>query len=143
MKIENFNMENEAMEAKKFELIPAGTYKVVVESEELKVASSGRDYIRFTLNVVDSERKILYDLYESTIRNKVIFAMARCFGLATVADTNDFVGKTGMIKYTHTTYEGEKKGEINPFRGFLQKEEGTVVDTPAAPKPAEEPDAPF
>lgn len=143
MKVVDYNAENEAEEAKKFELLPAEKYNVVVDKSEDKVSDSGKNYTNFELKVTSGEhagRIIFYNLYESSIFNKIVFAMSRCFGVEKIQDTaQDFLGKAGTINYSHKDYEGSPRGEINPFRGFLVKDETAVVEETPAKDEEEEP----
>ena len=110
-----------------FKAVPADTYKVRVAKIEDKVNGNGKEYVNFTLEVLEGEyadKKIFHSLYSGDYFNQMLISILDAIGISSIGDTKELEGKVMSVKteVEEYTWEGEdrEKAVINPFKGFIK-----------------------
>jgi hypothetical protein len=116
-----------ATPSEEFQILPAGDYKVIIESEEVKSSKSGKgDYINFKVKVIDGpyKNRVLYTILNlwnenekaKEIAERDLAAIKVAVGLNEIRDTSQLFNRPLLAKVGQE--HSEQWGDKNVIKGW-------------------------
>lgn len=127
----------------KFEDIPVGQYRLVIETVEKQVSQAGRDMLKLTFKVSGQARKLYHYIVflddRPEITNRNLTQLFDSFGIEDNSfNLNSWIGKAGACMIKH---DEEERAKVQYFLNKKQQEklppwQEVTADASKAPKQA-------
>ena len=113
-----WNYDPKQYTARNFELIPAGDYRVKINSVKEKIFNSGNEGFEIVLDVPGRDGKLWYYLVidpdDSAKTNQRIGMFFDSFAIRNhdLSDYDNWVGRDGAVRVKHNTYNGTTTANV-------------------------------